>query len=158
MSSEVSYVIHKKYQQPFIKVSLSPAALAYFTRAYGDHEGKIHGGRFGPFPGLINLAAEKLPYRQYKLRKRILVKKLTILIPDSLRHAKVTEKSIIALQEALENIFTTNFYSFVDGAVDTGCSESHAVQSFLDKYDISVDDWECNAARMAYRRYKGYEK
>lgn len=158
MSSEVSYVKHKNYQSPYIKVSLSPAALAYFTKAYADPQGQIHGGRLGPFPGLINLAAEKLPYRQYKIRKRVLVKKLTILIPDRLRHAKITEGSISALQEVLENIFKTNFYAFVDGAVATGCSESHAVQAFLDKYEISVDDWESNAARMTYRRYKGYEK
>lgn len=157
--SEVSYTKFDKYQQAYVLIPLSEAALRYYETKYctpGTNE--IDGRQNGPFGGLTNLICEKLPYRNYTIKRRIPQKKLQLHIPAALRHSKVTFESLLAAGEFLENWFEEQFIAYVDGAVDVGSSESFAVSSFLKKNKLDDDTWEFNAARMLYRRAKGYAK
>jgi hypothetical protein len=157
--SELSFLKHDKYQHAYIQVPLADKYLVFFSKNYmKDGKESIDGSNHGPFPGLVDMICEKKPYRKYRLKKRVPGKKLTIMIPKELKHSKVSEVSLLALQKSLENIFYQMFVAFIDGALACGSSESGAVKSFLDNYEIQVDDWEENAARMFYRRAKGYEK
>jgi hypothetical protein len=156
--SAINFVKFDKYEHPYIQVPLDAPQLQFFIKMYGNDKQEMDGSINGPFPGLIDMVCEKKPYRKYKLRKRVPGKKLTVLIPSRLKHSKVEENSVLILAKTLENFFREFFVSYVEGAVSCGSSESNAVQTFLDKYEISVDDWEFNAARMVYRRAKGYEK
>lgn len=156
--SEISFLKHDKYQNPYIQVPLGSPALMFYQHEYCDAKGKIHATQKSVFGGLVDLACERQPYRQYKIRKRIPGKKLVIMLPDKLKHGKVTEQSLLVLAKVLEDGFKQQFISFVDGAVNTGCSESFAVEKFLEKYKIGVEEWDFHAAKMVYRRAKGYEK
>lgn len=154
--SELSFKRFDKFQNAFIMVPLSAPAIKYFTKEYGK---EIPGGRKDSFLGpVIDMAAEKKPYRKYKLRKRTPGQKVTILIPSRIKHAKIDETGIGYISMAMENGFMESFVKYVDGAVDCGSSETNAINTFLSKYNIEVEEWENNAARMQYRRLKGYRE
>lgn len=154
--SEVSYQKFNKFQNPFIEVPLDDLYLHFYRKKYANDNFELDGSNNGPFPGLIDLVCEKKHYRKYKIKRRLPGKKLTILLPERLRHAKVTEDSLILLKKLLENIFKESFLFFVNGAVECGSSEGGAVHAFLDKYEIDDDLWEFNRARMIYRRAMSY--
>lgn len=148
----------EKFQGAYIKVPLSDKALKYFSQAFGGGKPVIEANLNGPFGGIISIISEKLPYRKHTLTKRNLQKKLTIRIPNAMKFASIQESTLASLSELLENMFFHYFISYVDGAVNCGSSETGAVDNFLAFYKIEIDEWENNAARMAYRRTKGSKK
>ncbi len=155
----VSFVKREKYQYPFVMVPLHESALLFFQAEYGTGKHKVvFASKRGILGAVVDLFAERQPYRVYKLRKRMPAKKLTIKLPEKMAHCKISEESILLLSKLLSDIFKQQFVAFVDGAVNTGCSESFAVECFLKKYAIPVDYWDFHAAKMVYRRAKGYEK
>lgn len=154
----IKFENYEKFTGAFVKVPLSDKALKYFSQAFGGGKPVIEANLNGPFGGIISIVSEKLPYRKHTLTKRNLQKKLTIRIPNAMKFASIQESTVASLSELLESLFLQYFVSYVDGAVNCGSSETGAVDSFLLFYKIEIDEWENNAARMAYRREKGYKK
>jgi len=147
---ELNYKQLDKDKRPFVYIPLEDMVIRYFLKEFGD-KNCIHGRADGVFGGVVSLMAEKRPYRQMPLNRRLTGHKLKLILPDSYRHATITENAVLSVSCHFNMIFRINFLAFVNGAYMNGSSVNAAVKKFLDVYGIGVDEWSDDTARRFYR-------
>lgn len=151
----VNYKQYDKAGRAYIDVPLVDMAIKFFLAEYGDGKDFIHARLNGFLGSVIRMISEKQPFRQVVLKKKLPMKKLKVVLPDEYKHALVREEMVVAMGQHLEAIYRQKFLSYVAGADDCGCSVNAAVKSFLDKYNIGVEEWSHDTARRYYRNYAG---
>jgi hypothetical protein len=148
---ELNFKQIDKDKRPFVMIPLEDMVIRYLLREFGNDGNCIHGRADGVFGGVVSLMAEKRPYRQMPLNRHLRGHKLKLILPDTYRHATITEGAVMSVSSHFNMIFRMNFIAFVNGAFLNGSSVNAAVKKFLDVYGIGVDEWSDDTARRFYR-------
>jgi hypothetical protein len=72
------------------------------------------------------------------------------------KHASYAKLYTIA--RLMENEFKTKMLLYVESAVDNNMEAATAIRNFMDKYDVSLEEYEMETAYKQWQRYKTKEK
>jgi hypothetical protein len=154
MTEELSYVLINDLGQRYVEIPVHKATRVFFQREFG-HSNEFVKARLDNLLGSgILMVIEKPIYRRVLLRRRSRECKLKVVLPKEVKFGKVTAEMAVAMGKMLDAMYRHQFFCFVKGAVNTGCSENFAVIKFLEVYRINEDVWALDTAKKAWRDYK----
>lgn len=150
----LSYVLKNDLGQRYVEVPVHKATRQFFWREYNAKNGYVKATLDNWLGSSLLCVNEKPIYRRIVVRRKSRDVKIKIVLPQDIAFSKVTADRLEALGKLMDSSFRNIFYSYVKGAVQTGCSENFGVIRFLDVYAISEDDWNEETAKKAWRDYK----
>lgn len=79
-----------------------------------------------------------------------------VMITVICRYASHTK--LYAMARMIEHTFNQKFLLYVEAAVSHDLDASEAIRKFMDKYDLTIDEFEWETAWKKWQRYRKREK